>query len=273
MSERSVADLGDALGNLHVQGDEDGCMSERSVADLGDALGNLHVQGDEDDFQLPAKKKKNNRRSNGKKQLAGSPEELPPPHIIEPMHGRHNATLVILHGFCCDGSNYCDDIMPVLQSQLTAEQLFGLRLVFLNAPSRLISCYGTPKSEEKAWHDYLTDHGGSEGRPEIEEEIDVEHVEWCRRQVHKALDVEVDRFGGDCSRVALLGQSQGSCIALDAALTYRKRIAGVFCAIGQLYSCTPIPANRKALDIATFNGAGDRCIGASLVLRSYAKRK
>mmetsp|Transcript_7399 Transcript_7399/g.19406 ORF Transcript_7399/g.19406 Transcript_7399/m.19406 type:complete len:325 (-) Transcript_7399:144-1118(-) len=121
-----------------------------------------------------------------------------------------------------------------------------------------------------AWHDYLTDHGGDEGRPDIEEEIDSNHLEWTRHQVHRALDIEVARLGGDAKRVLLLGQSQGSCCAIDAALTYVHCIGGVFCSIGQVYKVTPIPDHRKALNIVTFNGAGDRCIAASLALRSYA---
>ena len=84
------------------------------------------------------------------------------------------------------------------------------------------------------------------------------------------------RLDGATSRIVLLGQSQGSCCALDAALTYRTTIGGVFCSIGQLYAptlahATRSRADRCALRIITFNGAADRCIAASLALRSYAE--
>ena len=132
--------------------------------------------------------------------------------------------------------------------------------------------HGRRRPKLHAWHDYLTDHGGTEGCPEIEEEIDIHHLEWTRRQVHRVLSAEASRFGPrGASRVALIGQSQGSCCALDAALTHRSELRGVFCSIGQLYSHTPVDARRKAMPIVTFNGAADRCIAASLAMRSYAR--
>ena len=89
-------------------------------------------------------------------------------------------------------------------------------------------------------------------------------------QVHAAIDAEVARLGGDASRVAIGGASQGGCTAIDAALTYRARLAGVVASHAQLYSCTPVPSRRSGLSIHTFNGAADRCIAASLALRSYS---
>jgi dienelactone hydrolase len=89
-------------------------------------------------------------------------------------------------------------------------------------------------------------------------------------QVHRALDAEVALLGGDASRVAVGGQSQGGCVALDAALTYRTRLAGVFALHSQLYACTPIQPKRRSLRVQTFNGAADRCIAASLAMRSFA---
>ena len=68
---------------------------------------------------------------------------------------------------------------------------FGsLRFVFLTAPMREVSCYGDPKPEHHAWHDYWTDHGGDEGRPDIEEEIDSGQLDWTRQQVHAIMDAE-----------------------------------------------------------------------------------
>ena len=40
----------------------------------------------------------------------------------------------------------------------------------------------------QAWHDYYTDHGGEDGRPEIEEEIDEDHVAWARERLHEVID-------------------------------------------------------------------------------------
>ena len=53
-------------------------------------------------------------------------------------------------------------------AKLTARaELGGVRFVFLQAPRRSVSCYDG--SEEWAWHDYYTDHGGDEGHHSEEE--------------------------------------------------------------------------------------------------------
>ena len=44
------------------------------------------------------------------------------------------------------------------------------------------------------------------------------------------------RLSGHMSRLVLLGQSQGSCCAIDAALTYKDCLGGLFCSIGQVRS-------------------------------------
>ena len=78
-------------------------------------------------------------------------------------------------------------------------------------------------------------------------------------------------YGGDYSRVGVLGQSQGSCTALFSVLTHPKLVAGVFCSIGQLYSCAPVPEDKKALQFYSFNGAADDCIACCLSLRTYSR--
>ena len=62
--------------------------------------------------------------------------------------------------------------------------LMYTRSLFLTAPLRAVSCYGDKATEEHAWHDYFTDHGGVEGRPDIEETVDVGQLEWSAAQVH-----------------------------------------------------------------------------------------
>ncbi|KAH8050934.1 hypothetical protein JL721_11283 [Aureococcus anophagefferens] len=145
-----------------------------------------------------------------------------------------------------------------------------VRLVFLNAPRRKISCYGPDKPTE-AWHDYFSDHGGAEGRPEIEEDIDLHHLAESRRLVHAAMDGEAARYGGDYGRVALFGESQGGCTALDAATTHAKCVGGVFCSFGQLYSATPVSSSNKQLKVVVWHGSRDATIAPSLCLRSLSR--
>ena len=186
-----------------------------------------------------------------------NPAELPPVHVVGPAKGKkHSATLILLHGFTCSGRSLAHELLPTLREKLMPSAFGSLKFVFLTAPQRRVSCYADPDQVENAWHDYFTDHGGAEGHPEIEEEIDVGQLEWTKAAVHRIIDTEVALLGGDHKRIALLGQSQGSCTALHCTLTYPKAIAGVLCSIGQLYSHTPVPADRKdQLQVFTFVSA------------------
>jgi predicted esterase len=200
----------------------------------------------------------------------GTPGSLPQPYVIRPAPNEHAATLIMLHGFTDSGKSYGSGWMPTLR-QKAGDKLKRLKVVWLNAPVRTASCY-KDHPRVPAWHDYFTDHGGEEGRPEVEEEIDVKQLEWSRARVHAVIDAEAQALAGDYGRIAIGGASQGCCTALDAALTHPRgsELAGVFASCGQVYSCTPIPRDRLDLPIVAFHGAADRCIAASLALRSYA---
>lgn len=204
-----------------------------------------------------------------------TPKSLPPPFVLQPSSAEaHHATVIMLHGFTSSGKQLASGWLPALARRLGKRQLATLKLVFLNAPVRVCSCYGDDKPRHPAWHDYYTDHGGDEGRPELEEEIDVAQLEWCREKIHSIIDEEAQLLGGDYSRVAIGGASQGCCVALDVALTHERTLAGCFASFGHVYSATaahaPYPESRTALRIDAFHGAGDRTIALSLALRGYA---
>jgi dienelactone hydrolase len=104
----------------------------------------------------------------------------------------------------------------------------------------------------------------------VEEEIDTAQLTECREHIHRVIDEEIERLG-DASRVAVGGQSQGACTALDAALTHRSELGGAFCSFGMLYSCTPLAEARRRLPIWAFHGAEDSIIASSLATRSHAR--
>ncbi|KAH8053432.1 hypothetical protein JL722_9666 [Aureococcus anophagefferens] len=79
------------------------------------------------------------------------------------------------------------------------------------------------------------------------------------------------RYGGDYGRVALFGESQGGCTALDAATTHAKCVGGVFCSFGQLYSATPVSSSNKQLKVVVWHGSRDATIAPSLCLRSLSR--
>ena len=199
-----------------------------------------------------------------------NPDALPEQHIVGPKGKKHVASVIVLHGFTCNGKMLAGELLPQLKDRLDTKHFNGIKWVFLTAPKRNVSCYeGNPS--ENAWHDYFSDHGGEEGRPDIEEEIDVGQLKWSAAQVHSAIDAEAALFGGDYGRVGVIGQSQGSCTALYSVLTHKDLVAGVFCSIGQLYSHAPVPPEKKDLQFYSFNGAADDCIACCLSLRTYSR--
>jgi predicted alpha/beta-hydrolase family hydrolase len=101
---------------------------------------------------------------------------------VEPT-GPHKFTLVLLHGFTSSGAEFESGLLAPLAAHLPSPMMDQIRFVFLNAPLRRVSCYGHPAPSLAAWHDYFTDHGGDEGRPELEEQINVEQLKCSRRQV------------------------------------------------------------------------------------------
>ena len=217
-------------------------------------------------------KKSSGKRSNPNK----TPRTLPPPFITHPSPNEHAATVFMLHGFTSTGKSYGNGWLPSLKKKIGSKALGRLKIIWLNAPVLSISCY-KDDSRLPAWHDYYTDHGGDEGNPHIEEEINVAQLEESRAKIHAAIDEEVaTNLGGDYGRIAIGGASQGCCMALDAALTHPKgdELAGVFAACGQVYSCTMAhvtkPTDRPNLRITAFHGAHDRIIAASLAMRTYS---
>ena len=104
------------------------------------------------------------------------------PIAIGPRAGYpHIATIVWLPGFTWGAREMVHARLPRLRAALPAKALECVRVVVLCPPIRPISCYGGLLYH--AWHDYLSDHGGVDGKPFIEERIDVTNLVWARDQV------------------------------------------------------------------------------------------
>ncbi len=200
------------------------------------------------------------------------PKKLKPSFIIEPMD-THCVTVIVLHGFSTSSRYMRANTIPALKKTF-GKTLKQIKFVFLNAPDRKITCYDNTVSS--SWHDYLTDYGGSENLPYIEEQINNRHLEQIRNQIHQVIYEEAALFDGDLGKIIMFGESQGCCVALDAALTMDETIGGIFASFGQVYNQTFVDMNTAIptvsdLPIMAYHGAKDDCISASLALRSYAK--
>eukprot|EP00927_Polykrikos_kofoidii_P062629 TRINITY_DN57430_c0_g1_i1.p1 TRINITY_DN57430_c0_g1~~TRINITY_DN57430_c0_g1_i1.p1 ORF type:complete len:810 (-),score=149.69 TRINITY_DN57430_c0_g1_i1:178-2607(-) len=193
--------------------------------------------------------------------------------IIQPTGGTHKATLVYLHGFMCDGNSYLLEphhfYLPKSQKQAKCkkegkskkkvdaeeddedveyEPIPGLKVVLPTAPRRKISAHGG--AEQFAWYDYLTDFEG-----EKEDEVSVETVEEQAARIHAILDAEVAAVG--VQNVFLGGASQGSCMALHAALTYSGDLGAIVSTMGHLMACTQVSPVWVARKIPIYNYIGD----------------
>eukprot|EP00450_Noctiluca_scintillans_P014758 CAMPEP_0194527604 /NCGR_PEP_ID=MMETSP0253-20130528/63748_1 /TAXON_ID=2966 /ORGANISM="Noctiluca scintillans" /LENGTH=328 /DNA_ID=CAMNT_0039372565 /DNA_START=42 /DNA_END=1028 /DNA_ORIENTATION=- len=146
-------------------------------------------------------------------------------------HSAHSATLILLHGFTCDGGGYLR--IPECFYR-DGEPFPGLKVVLPTAPLRPITAYSGEMY--RSWYDYLTDHEGH-----AEDELDQCVLAESTARIHEMLDVEVAHLG-TAKRVFLGGSSQGCAVAFDAALSYSSVLGGVFAAQGHLLSNTVVPA-------------------------------
>ena len=99
--------------------------------------------------------------------------------VVEPRE-KHTCSIILLHGFQSSAAKYARWWIKQCRSEPgCSSALAGARLLFMQSPTRQVSCYGTPRPAYPAWHDYFTDHGGEEGRPDVEEEIDTAQLAEC----------------------------------------------------------------------------------------------
>lgn len=110
------------------------------------------------------------------------PVSMGEPVVIGPVAGcSHRATIVWLPCLMWGAHEMMCSRLPRLRSSLPARALDSVKIVILCPPLRPVSCYGGKVYH--AWHDYLTDHGGDEGHPNVEERISLPELEWARKQV------------------------------------------------------------------------------------------
>ena len=123
-------------------------------------------------------------------------------------------TILFLHGFSSNGSEYRDKISHVIPRDLARHH----RLVFPNARIRPISCYNGARY--RSWHDYLTNYG-DDGVAQEEEVADYEE------SIQDLLRLRPS---------AVIGESQGACVAYEVG---RRAQVPTIMMYGQRYSWFP----------------------------------
>ncbi|KAI2788742.1 hypothetical protein POX_e06763 [Penicillium oxalicum] len=166
--------------------------------------------------------------------------DFPSPHVVAPQE-RHTHTAIFLHGRGSTALEFCEDLLQSTTSQLKSlpDSLPHFRWVFPAAKT----LYSTRFQEMQwAWFDVWS----LENVEERQELV----LEGLRESVSHLLAIladEIERVGGDASRVFLCGISQGMATALWT----------FFCAVGQIKQplgglvgfCGWLPFARKVEDL------------------------
>ena len=127
----------------------------------------------------------------------------------------------------------------------------------VNPPLRKITIYKNKKY--RAWYDYYSNYITKE------ECINVNHLIESRNKLHTLLDSYKSK-----KDIYLVGYSQGCCMALDAGLTYHKKIGGIIGIKGHIPIQTFTKLNTKQRLWVT-HGKKDKSIGFNVASNSYKK--
>ena len=124
------------------------------------------------------------------------------------------ASVIWMHGLGADGN----DFVPIVH-ELDLEGAAGVRFVFPHAPMQPVSINNGYVM--RAWYDVKW--GDLEGRSK---EPDENGVRAAQAAIARLIEREIER-GTKAERVVLAGFSQGGAIALQTALRYPEKLAGV----------------------------------------------
>ena len=144
-----------------------------------------------------------------------------------------DAAVIWLHGLGADGHDF-EPIVP----ELRLPPSLALRFVFPHAPVRPVTL--NQGMRMRAWYDIFQLGGGAE---------DESGIRASQALVERLIEVEKQK-GIAPARIVLAGFSQGGAIALQTALRYPERLAGV------LALSTYLPLNEKlSAEKSTANAA------------------
>lgn len=175
--------------------------------------------------------------------------DLLPAVIFRPVlpGGLARWTLIYLHGMSSSALHEYAD-RPHFFYDGTA----AVKVIIPTAPSRELSCFDEWWVERKvngvdgtqsrfnvvkfpAWYDYTTNQHGRK-----EDHIDWPSLHAMRLAIHGLIEREAQELNGRYDRIILGGKSQGCCTALDATLTFTRKLGGFVGTVGHLLGCTPV---------------------------------
>jgi len=143
-----------------------------------------------------------------------------------------NATVIWLHGLGADGHDF-EPIVPELKLPDSNQ----IRFIFPHAPIRPVTI--NEGEEMRAWFDFIP-HSETSGS---------EDIAVSAKQIEAFIARELQR-GISPDRILLAGFSQGGVIALQTALRYPERLAGVLALSTFLFDVTATENERTDANLA-----------------------
>lgn len=160
------------------------------------------------------------------------------------------ASVIWLHGLGADGHDF-ESIVP----ELTLPKTLPIRFVFPHSRSIPVTINGGMIMP--AWYDILD--------MSIERKVDIEQLTISANEVQALIDREIER-GIHANRIILAGFSQGGAVAYQAALTYKKPLAGLL-AMSTYFATKEsiqIESCNKQLNINIMHGSQDPVVAPIL---------
>ncbi|MDR2555245.1 MAG: dienelactone hydrolase family protein [Fibromonadaceae bacterium] len=161
--------------------------------------------------------------------------------IIRETAEKPNAAIIWLHGLGADGYDFAD-VIP----ELNLPQNSAVRFIFPHAPVMHITVNGG--YEMRAWYDITDLH--------LDRDPDIKNIEGNSKYVAELVDAEIEK-GINSERILLIGFSQGGVMALQTAIHYPKKLAGVASLSSYFPTADTMPKDGINAKIPIFFGHGD----------------
>ncbi|MCY4264599.1 MAG: carboxylesterase [Gammaproteobacteria bacterium] len=183
-------------------------------------------------------------------------EYLPTVETDYPPDSEVSASVIWLHGLGADGN----DFAPIVP-QLGLSGDYGVRFVFPHAPSMSVTInngYVMP-----AWYDIR--------KVGMESHADEVQLRQSAHRVHDLIGRELER-GISAEQIVIAGFSQGGAVALEAALSYPKPLAGIMALSTYFPTADSIEIQlvQNTLPILICHGISDPMVPETLGRKSVA---
>jgi len=132
-------------------------------------------------------------------------------HLTVETSNNPSASVIWLHGLGADGN----DFKPIV-AELGLPESAAIRFIFPNSPSIPVTINGGMVMP--AWYDIL--------EMSIDREVDELQLRQSAQRIVEFIDDEINK-GISSERIIIAGFSQGGAVAIEAALSYQKKLAGL----------------------------------------------